>query len=196
MRARAGYRGAVDGTIQGACTQQGKADETREKQGNERRTKGSTPFRTKQQQTLSLTLYSESLACGTAWTSSTVEERLGQVPKVGRRGIWDDDDDDDDDDVMMVVVMVKVMVSPASQPARQPARPQASAGPGTGANRISTDVVWPEQEASRARQRDKALRPYKDHNLQGVNGQGWAGMGKRFGEVNCTIGGWVLGGSS
>lgn len=35
MRARAGHRWAVDGAIQGACTQQAKADETREKQRDE-----------------------------------------------------------------------------------------------------------------------------------------------------------------
>jgi hypothetical protein len=34
---------------------------------------------TNQQQTLSLTLCSESLACGTAWTSTVEERRAGQV---------------------------------------------------------------------------------------------------------------------
>lgn len=47
---------------------------------------------TNQQQTLSVALWSESLACGTAWTS-TVEERWPAPAEPGRRvachGIWD-----------------------------------------------------------------------------------------------------------
>ncbi|KAF2447034.1 hypothetical protein P171DRAFT_243931 [Karstenula rhodostoma CBS 690.94] len=50
---------------------------------------------TNQQQTLSLTLCSESLACGTAWTS-TAEERWAAPAGPGQRaaghGIWDDGD--------------------------------------------------------------------------------------------------------
>ncbi|OAG04962.1 uncharacterized protein CC84DRAFT_1177091 [Paraphaeosphaeria sporulosa] len=51
---------------------------------------------------------------------------------------------------------------------------------GTGASEPSTDVVWP--DASRAPQRDKALRTYKDSNLPtrrpgggGAGGADWAG---------------------
>ena len=51
---------------------------------------------TNQQQTLSVALCSESLACGTAWTSTTVEERwpapAGPGQRVARHGIWDDGD--------------------------------------------------------------------------------------------------------
>ena len=41
---------------------------------------------TNQQQTLSVTLWSESLACGTAWTSA-VEERWAWAAGLGRLGM-------------------------------------------------------------------------------------------------------------